>query len=367
MALSKVDPNSFDVNSIGQYGGRRNLIINGAMQIWQRGTSFNQVDYDFTADRWFGYQNGAGQMDISRDSNTPNDSFQYSLKVSIDTADTDVTGSDFGGIAQTIEAGMIAPTMFGTSDAKNLSLSFWVRSSVTGTYGIALRQPNTTVDSYIAEYTIDSADTWEYKTISITGDTGNNWSLTGAGKGMELNFGLWNGGTYGSSTTHTWLSDNNRIGSSNQVNLASSTSNTFYITGVQLEVSENPTPFEHIPWFIELKQWCYRYYYGIGRVTAGGREGYQTAQTSVYSGMRLVGGSAQSDMSAGCSACYSMYYTTAWNTGTGSTIAGFSSTTSDANLILGFQHDGSSTGSTYNGVPTAIFAEGVYVDSEFSI
>jgi hypothetical protein len=246
-------------NLIG--AGRRNLLINGDMRIAQRGTSASSpADGGYTnIDRFQVYRNGAGVLQTSQSAVAP-DGFKNSLLVECATADTSIAGNDFGGISYYVEAQDLLGTALGTSSAKPLTLSFWVRANLTGLYSVAVRQPNATVDSYVDTYYINAVDTWEYKTITIAPDTGvGNWTMTGNGKGLQVSFALWNGGSYGGAEYGKWLGNTNDVGSSENVNFVSSTSNIFRITGVQLEVGDTATPFEHRSYGEELAL-CQRYY-----------------------------------------------------------------------------------------------------------
>ena len=241
--------------------GRRNLIINGDMRIAQRGTSASSpADGGYTnVDRFQVYRNGAGVLQTGQSGVAP-DGFKNSLLVECATADTSIAGADFGGISYYVEAQDLLGTALGTASAKPLTLSFWVRANLTGLYSVAVRQPNSTVDSYVDTYYINAVDTWEYKTITIAPDTGvGNWTMTGNGRGLQVAFALWNGGSYGGAEYGKWLPDTNDVGSSENVNFVSSTSNVFRITGVQLELGKVATPFEHRSYGEELAA-CQRYF-----------------------------------------------------------------------------------------------------------
>jgi len=242
--------------------GRRNLIINGDMRIAQRGTSSSSpTDGGCTnIDRFQVYRNGAGVLQTSQSAVAP-DGFENSLLVECATADTSITGNDFGGIQYHVEAQDLLGTALGTSSAKPLTLSFWVRANLTGLYSVAVRQPNATVDSYVDTYYINAVDTWEYKTITIAPDTGvGNWTTTGNGKGLQVAFALWNGGNYGGAEYGKWLGNTNDVGSSENVNFVSSTSHVFRITGVQLELGSVATEFDNSLSYGEQLALCQRYF-----------------------------------------------------------------------------------------------------------
>jgi len=260
MAVSRIDEAGLNVT---QYGNR-NLIINGAMQVAQRGTSFNApADAEYTLDRISPFRNGAGVIDIEQSTVAP-ESFQYSLKVTVDTADTSLGGTDFGGLRYVVEGYDASRIDFGKSSAKQITLSFYARSSVTGIYSVAFRN-SAASRSYAVDYTIDAVDTWERKEITITADTSGTW-VTDSGKGIDLRFCLWGGGY--TTTPNSW-NNGNFIGSNNtNTSWIATVGNTFYITGVQLEVGDTATGFEHRSYGDELQR-CQRYYYRYG---GNGRE-----------------------------------------------------------------------------------------------
>jgi len=266
MALSKIDPNSFDVNSIGQYGGRRNLIINGAMQVAQRGTSFTSVTSSaYHLDRWLDVMN-MGTWTIAQSSDAP-DGFSNSLRWDCTTANASPSSGSEVIFVTRFEGQDLQHLKYGTSNASSLTLSFWVKSNKTGTYTVEFDQYG---DRQISRtYTINSADTWEYKTLTVPGDTGGSidndnsaefqllWWL---GAGSNLTSGTLNTSAWASTTTA------NRVSSSN-VNLADSTNNDWSITGIQLEVGDTATPFEHRSYGEELAL-CQRYYYQLSNTTS---------------------------------------------------------------------------------------------------
>jgi hypothetical protein len=184
------------------------------------------------------------------------DQFKTSLKVTTTTADASgLTGTQQLVIRQLIEGFNTIRTAFGKSGAKTLSLSFWVRSSLTGTFGGSVS--NGAEDrSYIYSYTINVANTWEYKTITIPGDTTGTW-LVNNGIGMRVNWSLGTGPDL-SETAGSWYSASRR-GVTGGVSVIDTLNATWQITGVQLEVGTKATPFEHRPYGTELAL-CQRYY-----------------------------------------------------------------------------------------------------------
>ena len=241
----------------------RNLIINGAMNVAQRGTSFTGLtngSNGYTLDRFRFVEQGSPTFacTISQSSTAPT-GFANSLKLDITTAQSSLGASDTLQIDTIIEAQNLQHLSYGSSSAKTLTLSFWVKSNKTGTYGIWFYQDDA-VRSFSDSYTIDSADTWEHKTISVPADTvgvidNNN------DRGIVVRWGLAAGSNFTSGTTsNSWETDvtANRYPDLS-VNIADNTANEWYITGVQLEVGEVATPFEH-EFFGNTVAKCQRYY-----------------------------------------------------------------------------------------------------------
>ena len=244
----------------------RNLVINGAYQIFQRASSATTATTTYsTADRWVIYEATDGSMTTEKSSDHPFSG--SSLKAQVTGADTSIAAGQFAYIYQNIEAQNLQHLLYGTSSAKTLTLSFFVKSSKTGVYTVNLDKADNTGYIFVAEYTISSANTWEKKTITITPDS-NIQASGGAidndtGTGLSLGFGLVWGSNVNGGTSGTWSArGNNHYGTSNQVNWMDSTSNNFYLTEVQLEVGA-ATPFEHRSFADELQRWQ-RYYQEVG-------------------------------------------------------------------------------------------------------
>ena len=252
----------------GGGGAHRNVIGNGAMTCSQRGTSFNQpADGAYTLDRFFVFRNGAGIMDVEQSTTVPSgEGFKNSLKCTVDTVDTSLGSSDFGGLATKVEGQDLARFHFGQSTAKQFVLSFFVRSNITGTYSVSFR--NGSANRYLVkEYTISSADTWQKITITDLADNTGTWATDNT-TGLDIRWCLWEGGF--SAPADTW-GTGNIIGSSSNVNWATSTDNNFYLTGVSLEIGQNPTSFEHEPFERTLAK-CQRYFWQ-GALAGGGSYG----------------------------------------------------------------------------------------------
>ena len=238
----------------------RNLIINGAMQVSQRGTSFAATDQIYMLDRYKMEKSGnAANFTVTQSTTSP-DGFAKSLKLDCTAADTSTGSNEFVAIRYKIEAQDLQHLAYGTSAAKALVLSFYVRSNLTGTYGVTCLQRDNSSKLYARTYTINSADTWERKTISIPADTSGVINDDN-GSGFEIYFPLVLGSNYkGGAVSTAWETYSNaKFGSQHGVNIGSSTSNEWYLTGLQLEVGSVVTDFEHRSLAQELAL-CQRYY-----------------------------------------------------------------------------------------------------------
>jgi len=240
----------------------RNLIINGGMTIAQRGTSFAAISSNtYTLDRWQLQAAGAGRCTITQSTTAPNN-FVYSTKVDVTTADTSLGATDLQSFTQRMEGNVVSQIGLGTSSAKSFTVSFWVRSNKTGIYCVSIRNASGG-RSIASEYTISSADTWEHKEVTFSGDTTGSYN-TGSTEAFNVNFVLLVGTNHDGKTANTWEA-NTTFATDNQVNLFDNTSNEWYITGVQLEISSTTTEFEHQSFGKQLAL-CQRYYF---RETAG--------------------------------------------------------------------------------------------------
>lgn len=238
----------------GQLAGMRNKIINGKMDIAQRGTSFAAAAGEtYTLDRWVPNYSSTAVVTISQQADVPSSNeFQNSLRVAVTTADTSIAAAEYWSLRQRIE-GFNARDLIG----RTFTLSFWVRSSKTGTHCVGFF--NSGHDrTYVAEYTVSAANTWEYKSVTVSGGliTAGTWNWTN-GVGLQVAWMLACGTTY-QTTAGAWQTGT-FIATSNQVNCLDTVGNIFAITGVQLEVGGVATPFEHRPYGAELAL-CQRYY-----------------------------------------------------------------------------------------------------------
>ena len=238
----------------------RNLIINGAMQVAQRGTQVTGLTGNGyqTCDRVLVVLGGLGTWTVDQDTNAPNE-FSNSFKMTCTTADASPAAGDNLIIVHHIEAQNLQSLGFGTADAKATTLSFWVRSNKTGNASVDIRQPDNSNRHVSFQYSISSANTWEYKTISIPADTSgviNNDN----GSGLRLDWWLNSGSTYSSGSHQaTWTANVDADRNPSNLGVGGATSDYWQITGVQLEVGAKSTEFEHRSFNDELQR-CLRYY-----------------------------------------------------------------------------------------------------------
>lgn len=238
----------------------RNLIINGAMQVAQRGTSITGISGDKygSCDRFMVGVASLGSWTSSQETDAP-DGFSNSYKLLCTTAKASPVTTNYVTCRQRIEAQNLQHLRWGTSNPSKLTASFWVKSNVTGTYTLSLEnESNPNFNG--RTYTIDTADTWEYKTLTYDGDSDGGINNDN-GNGMELQFWLGSGSSFtsGTFTDGVWTSTSaNRVPSSS-VNLGSAVNNYWQVTGVQLEVGDTATPFEHRSYGEELER-CKRYF-----------------------------------------------------------------------------------------------------------
>jgi hypothetical protein len=260
MALTQVDQGL--LSSTAQYTGFKNRIINGAMVIDQRnaGASVTVSSDVYTIDRWQAVQSQASKYTVQQNaaSVTPPTGFINYLGATSSAA-TSLGASDYFFLQQIIEGLNIADLAWGTANASTVTLSFWVRSSLTGTFGGSLANSSGN-RSYPYTFSISSANTWEQKSITIAGDTSGTW-LTTNGSGIKLRFGLGVGTTY-SGTASAWAGAN-YFSATGATSVVGTNGATFYITGVQLEKGSTATSFDYRPYGTELAL-CQRYYWQIG-------------------------------------------------------------------------------------------------------
>lgn len=237
--------NIADRGYIKPYG--KNLVRNGAMNIWQRGsTAAAVVNTGFQADGWqMGFVSGASANVYRQTSVASNDrEFNYYWEYDVTVADATVAAGDYTDLSQKIEGINTIGLMLGKPSAKTVTLSFWHAHTLTGTYSVAFRN-NALNRSYIAEYTQAVSNTFEKSTITITGDTTGTWEYAAGIIGLRVSFNLACGSTFSTSTLNAWQTGN-FIASSNQVNSNGSLSNFCRIANIQLELGSIATDFDYL-------------------------------------------------------------------------------------------------------------------------
>ncbi len=242
-----------------------NLIINGAMQVWQRGTTIDTItNGGYLCDRWRLAHGGTdGNVDVDRSTDVPSgQGFAYSQKISMDASETSLDADDQVNLQQRFEGQNLQQILKGTSSAKSLTLSFWVKSSVASTYSVNLRD-NDNTRVIASTYVINNANTWEKKTITFAGDTTGALDNDNA-RSLDLTFYMdagtsFTGGTFASSWGDA---SNSNVRVFATTGWLESTSPEWYITGAQLEVGQTATPFEHANYGDTLAK-CQRYYFKI--------------------------------------------------------------------------------------------------------
>ena len=272
--------------------GRTNLLINGDFKISQRGTTFSNPGTQpptYTLDRFF-CQASTNNQTITQDTDVPT-GFNRSLKLTMGTATT----LDYMRVGTTIEGFNFSNLSFGTSSAKPFTISFWVKSSLTGNFGIGFRNSdssgNNLTISRLASYTINSANTWEYKTITIPGATSQTWNITN-GSAITILWDIGDSAARSATVDTTWQTSNGyySVGLTGGTKVANTTGATWYITGVQLEAGKVATPFEYRS-IGEKLALCQRYYQEIGNGNNGSNEivegGYGTTAMGVYNSIQL--------------------------------------------------------------------------------
>jgi len=252
----------------------RNIIINGSQIVAQRATSATGKTASgyYTCDRWQQLISSAGTWTFTQDTSVPSgEGFAYSYKWDCTTADGSLAAGDYLIHRQNIEGQNLQQLAYGVSGAKSVTLSFWVKSNKTGTYVCELRKGDDA--KHIGRtYAISLANTWEYKTVTFTGDTASALVNTNA-TGIKVHFWLGAGSSYTSGTLpSSWASNTTANQAAGQtVNLADSTSNEWLITGIQMELGSQSTPFEHRSYGEELAA-CQRYTYVYNSQKIGGEK-----------------------------------------------------------------------------------------------
>jgi hypothetical protein len=274
---------SISNSTSGSPFGFKNRIINGDMRIDQRnaGASVTPTALSYTLDRWVSVVSVASKFSIEQSSTAPAGFSNSALITSLSTYT--VGTAEIFNIGQRVEGFNTANLAWGSANAASVMLSFWVRSSLTGTFGGALR--NSAADrSYPFSYTISAANTWEKKSVTIAGDTSGTW-LTTNGIGINLTFGLGVGSTF-SGTAGAWAAGN-FVSATGATSVVGTNGATFYITGVQLEKGSTATSFDYRPYGTELAL-CQRYF--ITTRTSSENGGTLTTGQAVNTSRFVFGG-----------------------------------------------------------------------------
>jgi len=247
--------------------GFKNRIIDGAMVIDQRNAGAAVTTEGYLVDRWRTYRDQT--YSIQQVSDAPS-GFSYSLKVT----KTSTTQSTYAGLIQYIEGFNTADLTFGTASASTITLSFWVKSSVTGTFTVAISNSAET-RWYGATYTINSANTWEQKSVTVAGDTSGTWIGATNGTGIQVWF------NYGQAATAqaagVWTTSSNARAATGTTSLGTTNNATWQVTGVQLEKGSTATSFDYRPYGTELAL-CQRYF-EVAQVTS---TNYGNGSNGVY-------------------------------------------------------------------------------------
>ena len=257
----------------------RNIIINGDMSLAQRATSASSITSGgyHACDRWKEDMTSAGTWTISQSTTVPTgQGFATSLKMDCTTANGSLSANSELMVQQRLEGQMLQYLKKGTSDAVSTTLSFWVRSNKTGTYICELQDVDNT-RQISKSYTISSANTWEKKTITFPGDTTGALDNNNA-RSLDCSFYLAAGSDLSSGTlSTTWTAKTDANRAVGQVNLADSTSNEWYVTGVQLEAGTSASDFEFLPVDVNLAR-CQRYF----ELITGSRSQYSRYSSAAY-------------------------------------------------------------------------------------
>jgi hypothetical protein len=329
-------------NSQGSPFGFKNRIINGAMVIDQRNAGAS-VTSGFPVDRFQVYSTQSSKWTAQQSTTAPT-GFTNSVIITSSSSYSPIS-SDYFSYATRIEGFNVADLDWGTANAKTITVSFWVRSSLTGTWTGALHN-NAFNRVYPFSYTISSANTWEYKTVTIAGDTTGTW-LTNNLVGIEIGFAF-SVGSSGLGTAGAWTNTASIFGATGQTNLLGTNGATFYITGVQLEKGTQATAFDYRPYGTELAL-CQRYYeksYPMG--TAIGSGGGSSVFGITWNAYSLMGGTLDFKVNKRTAPSLTFYNGTTGATGTIQFAGAGAKSVTTANLTENFFEPSGAGGWTGN-------------------
>ena len=271
MALNQVGLERLGTTVTDKIGERKNLIINGAMQVAQRGNVSSVTDGYGGADRFKFNRSGAAVVTLRQQGvgNSPTDQgFGFCQQIDVTTADSSLAAGDYALISYRFEGQDLQQLKKGTANAQQVTLSFYIKSPKTGTHIVELVDQSNSARHVNKAYTVSSANTWEKKTVTFPMETSNTITNDNARR-MDLNWWLAAGSTYSSGSLQTsWGADTDANRAVGQVNCMDSTDNNIFITGVQLELGTVATDFEHRS-FVEELALCQRYF----EIAEGGFEG----------------------------------------------------------------------------------------------
>jgi hypothetical protein len=311
----------------------RNRIINGDMRIDQRNAgaavTVNSANNFYVVDRFFGAGQVTDGVFTVQQSTTAPTNFTNSIIATVTTADASLGATQQYLVGQAVEGFNAADLRWGTANALTVTLSFWVRSSLTGTFGGSLVNSGFN-RSYPFTYSISSANTWEQKTVTIAGDTSGTW-LTDNGVGIRVLFSLGAGSTY-AGTAGAW-DGSYKAGATGQTQVIGTLNATWYVTGVQLETGSVATPFERRPYGTELML-CQRYYYRLfpnagQKLLSTGGQCFSTTLAGTYRSFPVPMRVAPSALEQSGTAAHYAVWDVAGNQIFGSSVPAFGSATTD--------------------------------------
>ena len=257
-AMLRAETPQEQFNLIG--AGRKNMIINGAMNVAQRSSSVTGVTTNgyHVCDRWIYNRDGTEVITMSQENDAPA-GFKYSTKILVTTADTSLPTATHIRLGTRLEAQDVRQLAHGTVEAKQATVSFWVKSNKTGSYSLGLYKGGLSGNTISQGYTVNSSGTWEYKTLTFSADTSAGFNSSNISEGLRVWFTLGANSDRSSGSSNTWSTSSTHRAVGQEVNLFDTVNNYWQITGVQIEVGKVATPFEHRAYGEELAA-CQRYY-----------------------------------------------------------------------------------------------------------